>query len=100
MYKAGAVHGGCNPLESIRTMFFENDIYLMVNAVFYVNTRSFLPVYSFKFHKGAIAPGLKVGQMTQTNWVTLITFLVAMGQVGLIYKLNYHLDVAWISHVL
>ena len=44
--------------------------------------------------------GLKVGQMTQTIWVTWVTFLV--GQVGLIHKLNY-LDVTRIfnrSHVL
>ena len=37
--------------------------------------------------------GLKVGRMTQTMWVTWVTFL--MGQVGLIHKLNY-LDVTWI----
>ena len=42
-------------------------------------------------------PGLKVGQMIQTIWVTYVTFLV--GQVGLICKLNY-LDVTRILHVL
>ena len=46
------------------------------------------------------SPGLKVGRMTRTIWVTWVTFLV--GQVGLIHKLNY-LDVTRIfnrSHVL
>ena len=37
-----------------------------------------------------LQPGLKVGRMTRTMWVTWVTFL--MGQVGLIHKLNY-LDV-------
>ena len=44
-------------------------------------------------------PGLKVGRMTRTIWVTWVTFLV--GQLGLIHKLNY-LDVTRIfnrSHV-
>ena len=45
----------------------------------------------------ASTPGLKVGWMTRTIWVTWVTFL--LGQVGLIHKLNY-LDVTWISHVL
>ena len=45
-------------------------------------------------------PGLKVGRMTRTIWVTWVNFLV--GQVGLIHKLNY-LDVTRIfnrSHFL
>ena len=46
-------------------------------------------------HTNQIAPGLKVGRMTQTIWVTWVTFLV--GQVGLIRKLNY-LDVTRISN--
>ena len=48
----------------------------------------------------SLKTGLKVGRMTRTIWVTWVTFLV--GQVGLIYKLNY-LDVTRIfnrSHVL
>ena len=45
-------------------------------------------------------PGLKVGRMIRTIWVTWVTFL--LGQMDLIHKLNY-LDVTQIfnrSHVL
>ena len=48
-------------------------------------------------HLKLMRPGLKVGWMTQTTWVTWVTFLE--GQKGLIHKLNY-LDVTRISHVL
>ena len=41
-------------------------------------------------HTSGKSAGLKVGRMTQTMWVTWVTFL--MGQVGLIRKLNF-LDV-------
>ena len=43
------------------------------------------------FVAGLFRSGLKVGRMTRTvhMWVTFL-----MGQVGLIYKLNY-LDVTW-----
>ena len=45
---------------------------------------------------GLLLPELKVGQMTQTIWVTWVTILE--GQVGLIHKLNY-LNVTRILHV-
>ena len=62
-------------------------MYMLYLAIYFMNIRII----------GSIISGLKVGRMTQTIWITWVTFLV--GQVGLICKLNC-LDVTRISHVL
>ena len=78
-----------------KTATLKNDCINYLNSYKHVAKYIAIP-YSYSILY-IFTSGLKVGWMTQTIWVTWVTFLV--GQVGLIRKINY-LDVMWISRFL